>query len=162
MEFSIGVGLALAIGVFATAVGFERDRAFYPTVLIVIASYYELFAIIAGSAPVLAAEAAAFALFLIGAVIGFRSNLWIVVGALAAHAVFDFGHGLVHQNPGVPPWWPMFCAGYDLTAAGYLAWRLARPRSQATETAGHSAPVDRFSGYFEILRARFGRLGGRV
>ena len=39
LEYVIGVILTLAVAAFALAVGFDRERAFYPTVLIVIASY---------------------------------------------------------------------------------------------------------------------------
>ena len=39
MEYLIGVTLTLAVAAFAAVVGFDRERAFYPTVLIVIASY---------------------------------------------------------------------------------------------------------------------------
>jgi len=35
----VGALLAVAVGLMATAVGLDRDRAFYPTVTIVIASY---------------------------------------------------------------------------------------------------------------------------
>ena len=45
----IGTGLALAVAVGAGAAGLDRDRAFYPTVLIVVASYYDLFAVLGGS-----------------------------------------------------------------------------------------------------------------
>ena len=44
MEYFIGLILSLAVGVSATVIGLDRERAFYPTVLIVIASYYVLFA----------------------------------------------------------------------------------------------------------------------
>ena len=37
---------------------FDRDRAFYPTVTIIVASYYVLFAAIGGSLPVVLFEAA--------------------------------------------------------------------------------------------------------
>ena len=124
MEIGIGISLALAVGIFASAVGFDRDRAFYPTVLVVISSYYGLFAVMAGTLPGLSAEGAAFAIFLAAAVIGFRSSLWLVVAALAGHGLFDVIHAHIITNPGLPAWWPMFCLGYDLTAAGYLAWRL--------------------------------------
>ena len=39
----------MTVSLLATVVGFDRDRALYPIVLIVIASYYGLFAIMAGS-----------------------------------------------------------------------------------------------------------------
>jgi hypothetical protein len=41
------IGLLLGFGVVVLAdIGFDRDRVFYPTLLIVIATYYALFAII--------------------------------------------------------------------------------------------------------------------
>ena len=58
MPFLIGVSLAVAVGAFARCVGLDRDRAFYPTVMIVIACLYVLFATIGGGSPnVLLAEA---------------------------------------------------------------------------------------------------------
>jgi hypothetical protein len=44
MPYVVGIVLSLGVAVFARRAGFDRDRAFYPTVLIVIASYYVLFA----------------------------------------------------------------------------------------------------------------------
>ena len=38
MEYLVGVTLAFGISCFSTLVRFDRDRAFYPTILIVIAS----------------------------------------------------------------------------------------------------------------------------
>jgi hypothetical protein len=40
MEYLIGVGLALSVSLLARIAGLDRDRAFYPTVMIVIASYH--------------------------------------------------------------------------------------------------------------------------
>jgi hypothetical protein len=34
MEYVIGVILTLAVAAFAAVIGFDRERAFYPTVLI--------------------------------------------------------------------------------------------------------------------------------
>ena len=49
MEYLVAVILGLAVAGFATKSGFDRDRAFYPTILIVIASYYSLFAVMGAS-----------------------------------------------------------------------------------------------------------------
>ena len=54
MAYAIGIGLALVVSVFARSVGLDRDRALYPTVLVVIASYYVLFAVMGGSMRALA------------------------------------------------------------------------------------------------------------
>ena len=151
MNLGIGAGLALAVGFFGTAVGLDRDRAFYPTILIVVASYYGLFAVMAGTGPTLAAEIAVFGAFLVAAVTGFRSSLWVVVMALAAHGLFDLGHELVIANPGVPGWWRMFCLGYDLSAAAYLAWRLTRPRGPLAALPAPGEYAGRPSGYYRLL-----------
>ena len=44
MEYVIGLFLSFAVAGLAAIVGLDREPAFYPTVLIVIASYYVLFA----------------------------------------------------------------------------------------------------------------------
>ena len=126
MEYIIGTLLALAVSVFASVAGLDRDRAFYPTVTIVVASYYGLFAVMGGSGAALALETAVIAGFVIVAALGFRFNLWLVVAALFGHGVLDFFHGHIISNPGVPAWWPMFCMTYDITAAAYLGWLLCR------------------------------------
>ena len=131
MALLVGALLALAVGPMATAVGLDRDRAFYPTVTIVIASYYALFAVMGGSANALVVESVVGVVFLAFAVSGFRSSLWVVVFALSAHGVFDLVHGRVIVNPGVPAWWPAFCLMYDVTAAAYLAWLLKSDRVRA-------------------------------
>lgn len=134
MALLVGAFLALAVGLLATVVGLDRDRAFYPTVMIVIASYYALFAAMGASTNVLVIESLIATAFLAGAVSGFRSSLWVVVAALAAHGVLDLVHGRVVSNPGVPAWWPEFCLTYDVTAAGYLAWLLKSMSVRARST----------------------------
>lgn len=128
MAFVVGAFLALAVGAFATTVGLDRDRGFYPTVTIVIAFYYVLFAVMGGSAPPLVRESLVAGGFIALAVIGFRSSLWVVALALAAHGAFDLAHAQMIANPGVPPWWRDFCLTYGLVAAGYLAWLLKTGR----------------------------------
>jgi hypothetical protein len=132
MPLLIGVVLALAVGGFGTASGLDRDRAFYPTVTIVVASYYALFAVMGATAGVLAIECLLGGVFLVLATLGFRSSLWLVAIALAAHGVFDLAHGLLVANPGVPEWWPAWCLGYDVMAGGYLAWLIKSGRVRAT------------------------------
>ncbi len=134
MEFIVGVFLALAVGLFATIVGLDRDRAFYPTVMIVIALLYGLFAVIGGSFQVLALESLAIVAFVAVAVAGFKRSLWLVVWALAGHGLYDLVHDQLIANPGVPSFWPDFCLAYDLAAAAYLASLLSRSKVPAVAT----------------------------
>lgn len=131
MEYLIGLGLALTVSLFARFVGLDRDRSFYPTVMIVIACLYGLFAILGGSPGELAGEWVAMGGFIFLSVLGFRHNLWFVVAALFGHGVFDIFHGHVIANPGVPAWYPGFCLTYDVTAAGWVAWLILSGRTPA-------------------------------
>ena len=126
MPYVIGIVLSAVVAVFARYVGFDRDRAFYPTVVIVVALYYVLFAVMSGSVQTLVLESAAAVLFAIAAVVGFKSSAWIVVAALAGHGVFDAVHGYVIDNGGVPAWWPAWCLAYDVGAAVWFGWLLRR------------------------------------
>ena len=126
MAYVIGIVLACGVSLFARVVGFDRDRGFYPAALVVIASFYIVFAVMGGSLYALALESMIALGFLVVAVLGFRVNLLLVAAGLAAHGLFDAVHGRLLSNPGVPEWWPPFCAAYDLTAAGWVAWLSAR------------------------------------
>ena len=137
MSFLIGITLALAVGAFARWVGLDRDRAFYPTVMIVIACLYSLFAIMADSPAVLVAEFTVGAGFIALAMVGFKRSLWFVVAALAAHGLFDIFHPHAFHNPGVPVWYPDFCFAYDMAAAVFLGWRLRQLKSVSN---GNAAP----------------------
>lgn len=126
VEYLIGLILSVAVAGFATAIGFDRERAFYPTVLIVIASYYVLFAVMGGSSRALLVEIIVATGFLVFAVIGFKRSLWFAVAAIVGHGVFDFVHHWFVDNPGVPVWWPGFCLTFDVVLGVWLAVRLMR------------------------------------
>ena len=122
MPFAVGLALSLGVGLLAKSVGLDRDRAFYPTVLIVVGSYYVLFAAIGGSLDALIAESILMAAFVVPAVLGFKGSQWILVAGLIGHGVVDAMHGHVIDNAGVPQWWPAFCFAYDVGAGCWVAW----------------------------------------
>jgi hypothetical protein len=131
MEYAIGIALALIVSSFARLTGFDRDRAFYPTMVIVIAAYYVLFAAMSASTSALVADSLAMLAFVVLAAVGFRRNLWLVAAGLAGHGVFDALHAHVVTNPGVPEWWPAFCLAFDVAAAAFLAWLLVARKLSA-------------------------------
>jgi len=119
---AVGLVLSIGVGLFARVVGLDRDRAFYPTVLIVVASYYVLFAVMSGAMNALIVESIVMMAFVAAAITGFKGSRWIIVAGLAAHGVMDSFHGAVIDNPGVPSWWPAWCMAYDVGAAGVVAF----------------------------------------
>jgi hypothetical protein len=116
----VGSASAAAVGLFAHAIGYDSDRAFYPTVLTVVGVLYVLFSVMAGGKGLLP-EVGFSALFAALAALGFRSSLWIVAAGLALHGLFDFLRYSFLQAPGAPSWWPEFCGSYDVVAALGLA-----------------------------------------
>jgi hypothetical protein len=134
MEYMVGVILAVVIAGAARIIGLDRGRAFYPTVLIVVASYYSLFAVMGASRKVLEVEIAVGLAFSILALFGFKRNMWLVAIAIAGHGVFDILHHLFIENTGVPVWWPGFCAAVDVILGAWLAISLLKqPRPSADQ-----------------------------
>jgi hypothetical protein len=129
MGAAVGLAAAALTALLGRIGGFDRDRAFYCTLLIVVASYYVLFAAMGGSAHTLVVELAVMGIFAAAAVAAFRGRLWIAAAGLVGHGTFDMlVHGRVVANPGVPEWWPAFCAAYDVAAGLFLAWLLTRKK----------------------------------
>ncbi len=126
MHYITGIVLALVVCVFARVANFEKDRSFYPTVLIVIAAYYLLFATMTGALGVLAAELVPFVGFLVLAILGARPWPLLVAVGLFAHGLFDLVHERIVTNHGVPSWWPGFCLAFDVTAGTYLLFAKSR------------------------------------
>jgi len=131
MEYAIDLLLSLAVAGLAVSLGLDRERAFYPPVLIVIASYYVLFALMAPTGHVLGIEIAVASGFLLCAVIGYKTNLWLIAIATMGHGAFDIIHYFLIENPGVPRWWPAFCSIIDVILGGLLVVRLMGRRIAA-------------------------------
>jgi hypothetical protein len=134
MEYIVGITLALFFCAAAAALGMDRERVFYPAVVMAVASYYLAFAVADGRGGVMLAEVAIAAIFIAGAVAGFKYNPWIAVVALAGHGVMDGFHHHLVTNTGVPQVWPGFCMTFDVTAAAIVAWvMLARARGKRAQ-----------------------------
>lgn len=127
MPYLVAIVLALAIVGGSRVAGMDRDRALYPAALIVIGSYYVLFATMGGSTASIVSEMIGATVFTALAVIGFRVNLWIVALAIAGHGLFDFVvHPQLVPNPGMPAWWPAFCGTIDIALGILVAILLDR------------------------------------
>jgi hypothetical protein len=133
MEYIVGFTLALLFCSAAMGLGMDRERAFYPAVVMAVASYYLAFAVVDGRGEVMQSEVAIAAIFIAGAVAGFKRNPWIAVVALGGHGVMDSFHHHLANNTGVPQVWPGFCMAFDVTAAAFVAWvMLARARGKSS------------------------------
>lgn len=135
----VGFVLGVAIVQAARALHFDRDRSFYPTVLIVIASYYVLFAVMA-EAPFWK-ELGVAALFALIAVVGYRTRTWLVGVGLLLHGILDLAHGQWFGMDYVPTWWPGLCLGTDTLLGAAVLWMAYRVRK--SHAAGDDASQGR-------------------
>jgi len=143
MPYATGIALAFLTALLARAVGLDRDRALYPSLLMVIASYYVLFAVMGESTHAVLIESVVTIAFVLLAVTGFRLSLWVVVAMLAGHGAFDLVHPLLITNAGVPVWWPAFCLAFDVTLAlcvAGLLWRGTIPARRPEPTSTITPP----------------------
>jgi hypothetical protein len=125
MSAFVGILLALATCVGARLTGVDRSRAFYPCVLMAIATYDIVFATMTGSNAAVAVEVALASLFIAAALIGFRYSLWVVAVGLTVHGIADLTHDAFAPESGIPAWWPLFCCAYDVVAGVVLAVQLS-------------------------------------
>lgn len=125
----LGVGIA-ALGKFTR---FDQERSFYFTVLVVIASYYVLFAVMGGSGHALIWELIVAAVFSTVAIVGALFSPMLVGMGIVAHGLFDFVHDGIVENAGVPTWWPGFCGSIDVVLG---LWVISLARSRANQQ-GH-------------------------
>jgi hypothetical protein len=135
MDIIAGTTLALLLCGAAAGQGMDRERVFYLAGLIATASYYVAFADLDGLNEVMLSELAIAAVFVAGALAGFRRHQGINVIALAEHGVMDVLHHDLVQNTGVPHSWPGFCVSFDVTAAALVALAiLARARGERQQS----------------------------
>ena len=128
----IGAVLAASIFLFARWQRWDHDSSLYPTVLIVIAQYYVLFALIDGAENALIFQLIVACLFVLVAIIGRNAGGPIIAFAIMAHGIYDLGFHWFGTGGGVPIWWPAFCSAVDLILG--VAILLARPRQAPTHT----------------------------
>jgi len=135
MPLVVGVLLAIAIAALAKFTRFDEERSFYSTVLVIIASYYVLFAVLGGSSHALVWELVIAVVFSTVAIIGALFLPMLVGTGIIAHGLFDLVHDIIIENSGVPTWWPTFCGSLDVLLGLWVItltrWRpngMFRPR----------------------------------
>ncbi len=126
VDWIIGAGVGFAIAIAGFFTGLDRERSFSATLLIVIATYYMLFAAVEEQPSRLFLEGLVALPFMTLAVLGQRRWPQLIGGGLVAHALFDVVHGSLFANEVAPSWWPGFCAAIDLVLGLWFITRYRR------------------------------------
>lgn len=111
-----GIGLGAVTLAVAKAIRMTRARSFFPTALVVISSFYLIFAFAEGTLSDFIINLLVAVVFTGLALLGHRLSLWFVVLGLLAHGLFDFAYDVQGGSP-APDWWGAFCLAYDLVFA---------------------------------------------
>jgi hypothetical protein len=125
------VGIAGGIMTILFARSVRGERWVYALGLLSLPGFYFAFAWSAGSMNIGLAELLWGLPFIVGGGIGLvllsPPRTLLIIGSLwLAHGSFDLIHGKLIVNPGMPIWWPVFCAAFDAVVGLYLvhaAWR---------------------------------------
>ncbi|MBF7072310.1 hypothetical protein ISG33_02690 [Glaciecola sp. MH2013] len=116
----IGIVLSLLLIFSAKFTRFDRDVSFYPSILIFIASFYILFAVMAGHSIV--RETSIAFVFILFALYGAYKSLFVVGLAIALHGVYDILHYLQFTETVAPSWWAPFCAAVDFVVGIWVMY----------------------------------------
>ncbi|WP_123039387.1 hypothetical protein [Cohnella candidum] len=131
MLIEVLVGLSLGLVTILLARKNKREGWLYSAVVILLPLIYVAFALFDGDFNAAVNELLFGAPFIIGglACLIFRVRMsFKIIGILwFAHGLFDVVHDQLFLNPGVPEWYPLFCAAVDIVIGAYLIG-LQRPR----------------------------------
>jgi hypothetical protein len=91
METSVRLGIPLLVGLFATFVGFDRfrNRAFFPLMAIIVASYYKLLFVTGSALFALGIEAVVLTTFLSALAFGKTPDVQVLLSRFAGLGLFD-------------------------------------------------------------------------
>lgn len=112
-------GLILALAMYRS--GMLQERSGLAILLGAIAFFYPVFAATEGDWPAFTLHVLVFAAFSFLALQGWTKGIYLIVGGLIAHGLFDFGLAFI-GHPG-PVWWPIFCGTLDVII-GLIVLRL--------------------------------------
>ncbi|GAC23673.1 hypothetical protein GMES_1374 [Paraglaciecola mesophila KMM 241] len=117
---SIGAMVAVLIIGLAKLNKFDKDRSFFPTLTIVIASYYPLFGVL--ESRFIWHEWMVFVLFTL-ITLYWYSRYTLAIGVLLiGHGLYDFAMHIGSVGNHIPQWWPMFCGALDVTLGSWVLW----------------------------------------
>jgi hypothetical protein len=124
LQLLLGAFSCVALILGARRLGQKRELRIYAIGLVSAALIYVGFAVFGGaSISWLVLELGGLALFSLVAIVGLRINVWALVLGWVAHVVWDVSLHKVSELEFVPKWYPIFCVGFDVLLAGYIAMR---------------------------------------
>ena len=116
---TVGAVLACVTAALLASGAIPSPLAFHAILLGAIAWVYVGFSLQDGRGSAIGLEGAVAFVFLAVALFGLASMPYLIAAGFAAHALWDLLHhgGQSHIGTSLPPWYPRFCAVYDIVHA---------------------------------------------
>jgi hypothetical protein len=121
-----GVLLAAALVFYIRHYGDRKKMHVAALALLVAASIYVLFALVAFQPLWVIVEATGLLLFLLFIWMAYQYSFWFLCLGWLLHVVWDAGVHPVQVAPYVPAWYAWLCMGFDVVIALYVAIVLVR------------------------------------
>lgn len=138
MLIEVLIGLSLGFATILLARKNNREGWLYSAAVISLPLIYVTFALFDGDFNAAVRELLFGAPFIIGgtASLVFRMKMSSrIIGILwLAHGLFDVVHDRLFANPGVPEWYPLFCAAVDVVIGAYLILLVSPARNASFQT----------------------------
>ncbi len=132
IEILSAVGCSLVIIILARVLSkVFTTKLFAMTILVSIAFIYVGFSLQGNPVNLIVLEIAAALVFYFIALIGFKSNPFLIAYGTIGHGLWDFLHhhsALISTS--VPTYWPLFCAVVDLITGIYF-WMIFRSEKKS-------------------------------
>ncbi|MDQ3816851.1 MAG: hypothetical protein M3348_11065 [Acidobacteriota bacterium] len=129
-QLLLGALFCLLFVTFARRAGLRRELAIYAAALAAAAFIYVIFAAFGGATlGWVAVETSGLAIFSLLVLLARRGSREALIVGWAVHPAWDV---LIHGASRalfVPGWYPVLCAGFDLTLAVYIALRVRAAKS---------------------------------
>lgn len=122
----VASGAASAVAGMAIARRARLERQMYPGLLALLPCFYAFFASVSGHHHISLVELAIglpwIAVGLACLFFDLRRSAQLLGVMWILHAVFDLGHQFLLDNPGLPSWYPLWCAVVDVGVGTCLLW----------------------------------------
>ncbi|HLA58022.1 MAG TPA: DUF6010 family protein [Puia sp.] len=132
IEILSAVGCSLVIIILARVLSkVFTTKLFAAAILVAIAFIYVGFSLKDNPISLIVLEIAAASVFFFTALIGYKSNPFLIAYGTIGHGVWDFLHHRLTVIPtAIPTYWPVFCAVVDLITGIYF-WMIFRSEKKS-------------------------------
>jgi len=136
-------GLLVAVAMIVSARLKPISHWLFSVTLILLPVIYIAFGLFTGDSSIILGEILVGVPFIVVGFLclrlGFVASGYLLASLWLIHGGYDLYHDFLFINPGVPSWYPVFCAVVDMVVGSYLFYSMYRLRTVTIKSTGASA-----------------------